>query len=152
MNQTREVTDGAMLSAIYIVLILITIFMPFFIVLGLFILPIPFIIFASKYDWRPSLVMFGAIILLSLFFAMAFTLPLTILSGIGGIMIGSALHHRSSAYETWVRGSMGFIVGLLLVFLFAQLLLHVDFAAEMDTVLGESVELSEQLLEKYGFN
>ncbi|HLS60852.1 MAG TPA: YybS family protein [Virgibacillus sp.] len=152
MNQTREVTDGAMWSAIYIVLLLITIFIPFFMLVGLFILPIPFIIYASKYDWRPSLIMFGAIIILSLFFATAFTLPMTILSGIGGIMIGSAIHHRSSAYETWVRGSMGFIVGLLFVFLFTQLLLQIDFAAQMDSVLDESMELSEQLLEKYGFN
>src|SRR5690625_7594281 len=126
MNQTREVTDGAMWSAIYIVLLLITIFIPFFMLVGLFILPIPFIIYASKYDWRPSLIMFGAIIILSLFFATAFTLPMTFLSGIGGIMIGSAIHHRSSAYETWLRGSIGFFVGCLFVTLFTQLLLQIE--------------------------
>lgn len=152
MNQTKEITEGAILAAIYIVLILITIFVPFFMLVGFFILPIPFIIYASKYDWRPSLIMFGAIMIVTLFFATVFTLPLTILSGIGGVMIGTAIHHRSSAYETWIRGSMGFIVGLLFVFLFSQLFLQVDFASQIDTILDESVELSEQLLDKYGLS
>src|SRR5690625_7939857 len=91
-------------------------FVPAAILVAIFLLPVPFVLYASRYDWKPSLLMFAVAILLTLLFATYLSLPITILVGIAGIMIGSAIHHGLSPYETWGRGAIGFIADLCLCF------------------------------------
>src|SRR5690625_2286592 len=127
MNQSKQITDGALLIGVFIILLLMAMFVPFFILVAIILLPVPFVLYASRYDWKPALLMFAVAILLSLLFATYLSLPITMLVGIAGIMIGSAIHRRLSPYETWARGSIGFIAGLVLVFIFTQLVLQINF-------------------------
>lgn len=150
MNRSKVLTDGALLTAIYIVLLLISVFVPLIELVSTFILPIPFIIFAYKYDWKPSLIMLTASILLSSLLATIFTIPITVLMGIGGLMIGSAMHKKLTPYETLARGTFGFIVGLLFIFLISQLVFNVNWVNEIDTIINESMQTSKDLMEQFG--
>lgn len=149
MYQSKKITDGALLTVAYTVLMVLAIFIPTFILVAIFLLPIPFIIYASDYDWKPSLVMFGAVIIISSLFATIITLPLTILVGLGGIMIGTALHRNLNAYEIWARGSIGFVIGLLLLFLFSQLVLQINWATEIDQLMKESMQMSQDIMKQF---
>lgn len=150
MSQSRKVTDGALLLAVYIILMLIAIFVPVIMLIILFLLPIPFVIYASKYDWKPTLLMLGAAVILSLLFATVFSLPIAVFTGLGGLMIGMSIHHRLTPYETWARGTIGFIVGLLFLFLFTQSFLDINWTSEIDTMINESLQLSKELIEQFG--
>lgn len=150
MNQSKKLTDGALLTAIFVILMLVTIFVPGALMIFLFVLPIPFVIYAYKYDWQPSLIMFGATILLSLLFATIISLPLTILAALGGIMIGTAAHRKLSAYETFGRGTLGFIAGLLVIYIFTQVFLKIDLANEIDAIMNDSIEMSKEIVETIG--
>ncbi|WP_163969294.1 YybS family protein [Oceanobacillus halotolerans] len=150
MNASKKLTDGALLTGIYIVLLLISTFVPVISIFSIFLLPIPFIIYASKYDWKPSFLMLTVATILSLIFATIFSLPMTILAGLGGIMIGIAIHHNISPYETWARGTVGFIAGLLFVFLFSQVIFQVNWMEELDQTIQESMEMSRSTLEQFG--
>ncbi|WP_430789585.1 YybS family protein [Virgibacillus flavescens] len=150
MNRSKMLTHGALLTAIFIGLLLATVFVPLIEIVTMFILPIPFIIFAYKYDWKPSLVMFTAAILLSSLLATIYSLPITVLMGLGGVMIGSAMHKKLTAYETWARGTLGFVVGLLLIFLISQLLFNVNLLDEIYSTIDASMQTSQQLMNQIG--
>jgi len=152
MNQSRKITDGALLTAVYVVLLLLVIFIPFFISFGVFILSIPFIIYAAKYNWKPSLIMFSVAILLSFVFATIVSLPLTLLAGIGGIAIGSTMSMNLSAYEVWARGTLGFIVGFVLVVLILQFVLNINIYAEMDIIIEESINMMKTIIDQFDFS
>ncbi|QGS69831.1 DUF2232 domain-containing protein [Oceanobacillus sp. 143] len=70
------------------VIMLLSIFIPIFSIL----LPIPFILYSAKYDWKPTLLMFVVAILLAVIFTTILSLPTVVLMGLGGIMIGNAIY------------------------------------------------------------
>ena len=150
MNQSKKITDGALLMAIYIVLLIMSVFIPLFILIGLFILPIPFIIYASKYNWKPTLLIIILALILSLMFATIMSLPLTILASFGGLAIGTALYNKENSYQTWAKGALGFILGMLIVFLAAQFVLGINIEAELNTLIDESFEMTEKIMEQAG--
>lgn len=150
MNQAKKITDGALLTAIYIVLLLIVIFVPFIMLIGLFILPIPFIMYTTRHGYRPALLMLFAALSFSLLFATIVSLPVTLLMGIGGIVIGNAVHKQLKPYETWARGTVGFIVGIILVILLLQIVMNINIYTEMQTMIEESIDMTKKLLTQFG--
>lgn len=150
MNQSRKITDGALLTATFIILMLITLFVPGISLITIFVLPVPFIFYSYKNDWQASLMMLGVSVILSIIFATIVSLPLVMFVGIGGIMIGTAMHHQLSAYETWARGTVGFIIGFLLVIVFTQIVLGVNLASEIEQMINESFEISQGIMEELG--
>lgn len=150
MNQSKKVKDGALFIGVFLGLLLISLFIPFALLICMFLLPIPFVVYTYRYDWQPALVMLAVAVLLSLMIAPMVTLPMTVLVGLGGIMIGAAINHRLTSYETWARGSIGFIAGLLFVFLFSQFVLQINWTEEIDQLVEESLEISNQLVNQFG--
>lgn len=150
MNQSKKITEGALYSAVFFVFMLINLFVPGAALFMPFILPIPFIIYAQKYDWKPSLLMFAVTLLMSFVILPMFSIPTTVLAASGGIVIGSYMHRKRTAYETLVSGTGGYIVGLIFIFLFTQLALDINWAAEIDLVLKESIQTSQQLMNQLG--
>ncbi|HLQ83297.1 MAG TPA: YybS family protein [Pseudogracilibacillus sp.] len=150
MNNSKRVTDGALLMAIYIVLLLMSVFLPLFILIGLFILPIPFIIYAAKYNWKPTLLIIILSLVLSLMFATIVSLPLTILSSLGGLAIGTALYNKENSHQVWAKGTLGFIIGMMLVFIFAQFFLGINWEQELNTMIDESFTMTEEIMVQTG--
>ncbi|GAA0608186.1 YybS family protein [Virgibacillus siamensis] len=147
---SKKLTDGAMLTALFIVLLLIAFFVPFISTVAIFILPVPVIMYAARYNWKPAAIMVGAILILSSLFATFLSLPITVLTCLGGIMIGVAIHNGLSAYETWARGSIGFVIGLLFTFLFSQIVFDVNWINELNTMLTESMQMSQNFMNQFG--
>ncbi|MUK88156.1 DUF2232 domain-containing protein [Ornithinibacillus sp. L9] len=150
MNQSKKLTDGALLTSIFIVLLLVTFFVPFTSIFLTFVLPVPFIIFTARHDWKPSLVMLTAAIIISSLFATIFSLPITVMSGLGGMMIGTAIKRGFTAYETWARGTVGFVAGILFALLFTQVLFDVNIIDETNLMIDESVQMSRAMMEQFG--
>ncbi|MBS3678702.1 YybS family protein [Ornithinibacillus massiliensis] len=150
MNKSRQLRDGALLTAIYIVLLLVSIFIPVLSVITMLLLAVPFIIFAAKYDWKPSLIMLGVATILSILFASIMVLPIPIVVGIGGVMIGTAIHRELTPYETWARGTIGFAVGLLLTFVFLLSVLNINVIEEFSQQADEVLELSKDMANQLG--
>lgn len=150
MNQSRQLTDGALLTAIFMILMLIATFVPVITLIATFLLPVPFIIFASRYNWKPSIIMLTAASILSALLTSIFSLPLPVLMGLGGIMIGSAIYHKLSAYETLARGTIGFVVGLVFIFVFSQYVFQVNLVNEMNNMIEQSITMSQNVMDQLG--
>lgn len=152
MEQSRKITEGALLIGIYVVLLLIVMFIPIIGFFGIFALPIPFIIYATKHGPVPAIIMFIAAILLSMVFATIISLPLTLFAGIGGIFVGTCIHKKLTPYETLARGSLGFILGFVLIILALQFLLNINIYQEIDLSIQEMMNMSKFMIEQMGLN
>lgn len=150
MGKSNKITEAALLISAYIILLLITAFIPLIGTFTFFALPIPFILYTAKHNWQPAIMMFIAAVLLSLIFATLFSLPVTLLMAIGGIMIGTAIHEKRTAYETWARGTVGFVVGMIILFLIVQFLLQVNIFDEIDALIAESMNMMQTMTGQLG--
>lgn len=101
MNQSKKLTDGALLLAIYIVLLLITIFVPIVTIFGMFLLPIPFILYAARHGLKPSFLMFVASLLITALIATIAFLPFTVLAGIEELQLALLFIKKYPLMKHW---------------------------------------------------
>ncbi|WP_082232013.1 YybS family protein [Halobacillus massiliensis] len=150
MNDTRKITEGALMTGAYLLLLLIILFTPIVGSFLIFVLPIPFIFYSYRHGFKVGMLMMVAAIVFTLVFATVFSLPATLMAGIGGLFVGEAMHKKRSAYETWASGSLGFIIGLVSVFLITQLLFGMNWMDEIQTALDESFSMAENMMGAFG--
>ncbi|WP_053217739.1 YybS family protein [Virgibacillus senegalensis] len=150
MTSQNVIKEGAIVAVLYLLLMFLTLFVPIIEVVTLFLLPVPLMVFAARYGWKRAAVLFGLLALASFLFLTYFSLPLVLLTGIGGLMTGIAIHQRLTAYETWARGTVGFVIGLLLTFLAVQGLFQINIVQEINQAIQDSVAQSQKMLEDFG--
>src|SRR5699024_10046419 len=108
MKDSKKITDGALLTVIFMLLMLGT-FIPVLAIICMFLLPVPFVLYTARHNIKPAFLMYAAAILLTVLLATLLPLPLTVTTGLGGILLGYSIYKGLSAYETWARGTFGFI-------------------------------------------
>ncbi|MDC3418499.1 YybS family protein [Aquibacillus salsiterrae] len=152
MGDTKILKDGFQLGIIYLLILYATIFIPALELLTIFVLPVPFILFAARYGKKPVVVFNIILFVLVLFLAALLSIPLTILAGFGGTLIGLGIHAKLTPYETWARGTLGFVLGLLFIFLFIQLVWNINLINQFNLAVADSVTMSQEMLQTIGLN
>src|SRR5699024_526177 len=137
MNKSKQLTEGALLTAVYIVLLLIVFFIPVLQLVGIFVLPVPFAIYAAHHGWKPSIVMAFVALLLTAMFVTFVSLPITLLSAIVCIVIGKGMHRKKYAYDTWARGNVAYVVGFVLILAMLQFVFSIIIFDEINLVIDE---------------
>ncbi|CDQ18428.1 Uncharacterized conserved protein YybS, DUF2232 family [Halobacillus karajensis] len=146
MNDTKRLTEGALMTGIYLLLLLVIIFMPG--IIGsvlLLILPVPFVFYSYRYGWKPGVLMFIGALVFTFIFATVFSLPVTILAGVGGLFLGGSMHKQRSPYETLAIGAVGFSIGLLSIFLLTQVLFNVQWMEELNNSMEQGFSIFESM-------
>ncbi|WP_112182577.1 MULTISPECIES: YybS family protein [Paraliobacillus] len=150
MYDSKKVQEGVLLSTIYGLLLLVTILVPAIELVTVFLLPIPFVIYASHHGYKASLILGGFVTVLALLLIFVISFPLTIMSVLGGTMIGEAIYKKRNAYETWAFGTVGVTIGLLVLFLMIQLVLQINIVDEYQGMVQESITSTESLVTSLG--
>ncbi|MBM7552181.1 YybS family protein [Thalassobacillus pellis] len=149
MMGSRQITEGALMTGLYLILLLINVFVPFIGAVVFFVLPVPFILYSYRHGWKPGLTMLIVAAILSSLFATIYSLPVTLMIGSGGLFVGAAMHRKRSAYETWAAGTVGFTLGIVSLFLITQLLFDINWIEEIRTLLDESFSMTEQMMKNF---
>lgn len=149
MMGSKQITDGALMTGVYLIMLLINVFVPFVGILVFFALPVPFIIYSYRHGFKPGVFMVLTAIILSLLVATIYSLPITLMAGVGGLFIGLSLNKERSAYETLAVGTVGFLLGLVSVFLVTQMLFGVNWIDEINTMLDESFAMTEGMMDSF---
>ena len=147
MNKSKRVTEGAILTAIFIVILAST-FIPLLSMITIFLLPVPLVIFTYRHGWKPALVMAMASFFVAFIFTNIVAIPLTLPAIIGGIVIGDAVHKKRSAYETWAQGTAGLAVALVIGLLFTQLVFDINFSSEIDQQMNNMIGQFEDVVKQ----
>src|SRR5699024_8597582 len=70
-------------------------------------------------------------------FATIVSLPMTLLSAIGGIVIGNGMHRKKNAYDTWARGTVAYVVGFVLILAMLQFVFSINIFDDINIVIDE---------------
>ncbi len=113
MNSGRKIAEGGALLALYCILLLITIYIPLLGFITFFFLPIPFILVTSKQklSWSVGFLFVGS--LLTILIGSVLSLPMTLLMGATGIVIGSFLKRDKPMTPMFISAVLTFLGGIL---------------------------------------
>ncbi len=152
MNKQSVVKDSFLYTGSYILLLLLTIFIPGAEIVTFFIMPIPFILYVVKHDWKVVSVASMILIFITLWLATAVTMPLTIFAVVTGLMLGLAIRNDYRAYETWAQGTVGAVVGIVAIYLFVEGVLGVSIRDAYERTVNESLTMTRDMFESFGLN
>lgn len=150
MNKSKQLTEGAILTTIFSVLLLASFLIPLLGSLLLFVLPIPFVIYTNKHGFKPALIMGMAAMLVGLILVNIISIPITLTAVMGGIAIGHGLNLKRSPYETLTQGTASLAVAFVITLMFSQVVFDVNFSAEFDEQMNQVMSQSEQIVETLG--
>ncbi|WP_017471564.1 YybS family protein [Amphibacillus jilinensis] len=149
----NKIKEGFLVGVIFVGLLLMTLVIPAIELLTLFILPIPIAFFAYRQGWKAAALL-GVIIGLTLFlFAMYMfivSLPLTLLAVLTGTLMGQSIKAKRHPYETWVQGTLGFVMGFIVLLFFVEWLSDVSLATEYQLFVSESITSTQLLFDQLG--
>lgn len=150
MKNIRKLTEGAILLAVFSVLLLITFYIPVIgMVINLF-LPVPFMLFAAKNDWKSTAVFVIASLLLSFLVGSILSLPITIPYGLTGAVMGMLIQKRKNSITIFISGSMVFLANFIVIYIVSIYFFHVDMIQQMIDLVRSSMNMSADMVKKMG--
>lgn len=113
----RKLKEGGLLLAVFIGLLVLTVYIPFLGFMASFFLALPFILFSAKYE-RKDAALFLAVSLLSGFLAGGFAgLSFAFLYGLTGVTLGDFIRKRKTRMAGFIAGSLVFLVVLVIQYI-----------------------------------
>ncbi len=150
MKKQRFIVDGALLLAIYVVLLFAAVYMPFIGMIFVFLLPLPFIIFTSKYSVKRALILLVGATILGLLFTSVIGLAFTLMFGISGIVYGFLVKKEKQPLEVLLGVTLAYLGTLVLFYVLANSILGINFNALLDQSIRETMELYKQISQATG--
>lgn len=150
VKKTRMLTEGAMLAAVFGVMLLVALHVPVIRIIVLVFLPLPFILFCAKYPLRSILVFCLVCLLVSAIMGTVMAIPMAVSFGCIGFVMGYAIQLKKSKLFIYIATSLAFLA-VTIIGLFAALkLFHLNIIAENLNIMQQSIEQSKSLVNSLG--
>ena len=143
MDAQSQLRSEIMLVVSYTIILFFSLFIPAFFPFAIILLPIPIIVYAtnSKADRLYMIIGILAVFtfVLTVILQILWFIPLFVTSVISGLAIGLAIQKEKSPYETWIQGTIGFVISLLFIFVFTQYVLEINWVEEIRIASDQSI-------------
>ncbi|WP_176545060.1 YybS family protein [Bacillus sp. AFS041924] len=150
MKSTRFITEGAVLLAIYSVLLLIFRFVPFLSFIMAFLMPLPFIILSIKYSIKESLLICCVALGLTLVITSVSLVPVTLMYSTVGIAFGYLLKNERSKGEILITSTFLYLIHTVLMYILFKAVFHIDLVNQNIDQLTDAIEKSKELSASLG--
>lgn len=143
-------TEGALMLAIYIVMLIISINIPIISVIMQFFLILPFILYSAKYPMKyVSIYAIGAIFL-SFIVGSIVGLAFTFLYGATGIMMGYGIRKKESKQTIYIASSMTLLGSIIFFIVITAVFFKINFLDEFTNLYRTSINQYTDTLERLG--
>ena len=149
-HNTYRLTEGAILLAAYVVLLLISLYVPVLGSLVIFVVPVPFMMYAAKHGGKSAALFTLAAILLSIVFGSILAVPMALAFGVTGAVMGYMIGMDRSRLAIFISGSLVFLVNLVAMYVVMVAFFQMDFVEETIKAFEESIALSQNMMEGLG--
>ena len=150
MNNGRRVAESGVFLGVFAILLLISTYMPFLSIVSTLFLPVPFILIAERNSKEWSLLFLLAASLLTLIISNLMAMPLTIMFGLIGIVMGQYLQKDGSRLQMYIVASLICIFGFIFTYAGSILLFDIDIFQDSLNLASESLEQSAAVMEAMG--
>lgn len=134
-NSVRRITDGAMMLAIVGVFMVVDRWLGgLFGDMVLFALPLPLVFYTAKYDYKSGLMVYVALLILSVILATPQMVMYVMMESLLGLIYGTGIYHRQSSSRLLGMSIFcGCIINLITTILFAKFFGY-DVMEEMEAL------------------
>ncbi|SFD15354.1 Uncharacterized conserved protein YybS, DUF2232 family [Bacillus sp. 491mf] len=150
MKRTRLITEGAVLLALYAILLLASLYMPVLGAIFIFALPLPFLIFTIRYQLSSACMLLGAAILVTLIVSSPLSIANTLMFGVTGVILGHMYKKKKSVIEILLVGTLVYLVSFVLLYIVSVQFFNVDIVKQMQDMFKQSMEQSEKFMKMAG--
>ncbi|ASL68231.1 TPA: YybS family protein [Bacillus cereus] len=150
MKQTKFITEGAALLAIYAILLLISMYVPILGTVVTFALPLPFILLTIRHKLSNVLVIFVAALFVTIIVSQPMNLVKTTMFGLIGIVLGYMYKTRKKPVEILIAGTLAYLIGFVLIYVASIKFFNIDIMKQMQSVFSESMVQSEKIVSAIG--
>ncbi|MDG4657567.1 YybS family protein [Ectobacillus antri] len=152
MKNTRLITEGAVLLAVFIILLLATMYVPILNIILLFALPLPFIIFSLKYEWKYALMLLLVASVITILVATPLSITNVLTFGTAGIVIGYLYKKKKNPAEILVTATVIYVCNLVTLYAASVIFFEYNFITQMQKMLNESIAMTERFIAATGAN
>ncbi|WP_433773356.1 YybS family protein [Bacillus wiedmannii] len=150
MKQTKFITEGAALLAVYAILLLISMYVPVLGAVAMFILPLPFIVLTIRYKLPNVLLIFVAALFITVIVSQPISLIKTIMFGLIGVVLGSMYKKGKKPVEILIAGTLAYLIGIMLIYVGSIKFFNIDIMKQMQNMFNESIAQSEKIVSAAG--
>mgnify|MGYP003480286796 FL=1 len=149
INQTRKLAHGAMMIAIFTVLMAIVFYIPMANIIAAVIAPLPMIWYSANYDRRSSFLVAIIAVIVTFFIGGLLLIPASLIFAAAGVAIGDAIYNKKSKVFMFISTSIVLLVTFAIQYVISLRLFEVDFIRDsmelMKTSYIESIKMTEKL-------
>lgn len=150
MRNTKFITEGAALLAIYAMLLLISMYVPILGTVVTFALPLPFILLTIKYKISNAFVIFTAALFITVIVSQPMNLVKTTMFGLIGIVLGHMYKKQKKPVEILMAGTLAYLIGIMLIYVASIKFFNIDLMKQMQNMFNESIAQSEKIVTAAG--
>lgn len=150
MRNTKFITEGAALLAIYAMLLLISMYVPILGTVVTFALPLPFILLTIRYKISNAFVIFTAALFITVIVSQPMNLVKTTMFGLIGIVLGHMYKKQKKPVEILMAGTLAYLIGIMLIYVASIKFFNIDLMKQMQNMFNESMAQSEKIVTAAG--
>ena len=150
MKNTRQLTEGAVLLAAFAIILLLTLYVPFLGAIIIFFLPLPFILFTAKYNFKGILVFLAAAVVISIIISGIWGIVYLLLFGATGAVMGYLIQKNKSRPFILLISTLTFLLSTVALYAISVGVFHMNFIQQFNDSVNESLKITTRVLKGMG--
>lgn len=149
-QQTRQLTNGAMMTTVFTVLLAISVYVPILSIVSTFFLALPVAWYSAKYPWKASALFSTVCLVLSFMIGGLLSLPLALIHLPLGLAIGLSIYYKKSKLFMFMSASLVLLLSLMVQYVASILLFDINVLKEYTASFDQSYKQTGAFMEKIG--
>ena len=149
-QQTRQLTNGAMMATVFTVLLAISVYVPVLSIVSTLVLALPIAWYSAKYPWKASALFAAVCLILAFIIGGLFSLPLALIHVPLGLVIGISIYYKKSKLFMFMGASLVLLMSLMVQYMASILLFGINVLEEFSARFDQSYEQTGVMMEKLG--
>lgn len=148
--QTRKLTNGAMMAAMFTVLLAVSVYVPLLNAITTLFLALPIAWYSAKYEWKASALLGTLSLILAFLIGGLLALPLALIHVPLGLMIGLSIYYGKSKLFMFMGSGIVLLFSVMLQYMASIWLFGINVIEEMMVAMEASYKQTSALMESLG--